>query len=72
MFATLLALTSSMLVLGGEIQDPGKSNPPPPPPTSATTTSAAGETAPTSVDENQSLLQDLATIVLSEVLLTIF
>lgn len=60
----ILAFSSSTFALGGEIQDPGRNDPPPPPPPQ--TSAIAGS------EDGMALLQDLATEVFSQVMLTIF
>lgn len=61
----VLAVSSSTIVLGGEIQGPARTDPPPPPPSAMLTEDV---TAPVQVDDYQVVLQDL----LSDVLLTIY
>jgi hypothetical protein len=68
LFGTILALSSSTLALGGDMQGPGRNDPPPPPP--AATTESTTDSTPASVEEVQLTLQDLAE-VLSEILLTV-
>ena len=63
LFAAIVVISSSMLVLGGDMQGPGKSDPAPTPTPSALTT-------PTSNEPGQ-MWQD-ATAMLMEILLTIF
>lgn len=55
----IVMISSSTLVLGGDIQGPGKSDPPPPVSSSLTA-------------ETQTALQDLTTKMLFEILLTIY
>ena len=73
LFAAIVVISSSTFALGGEIQDPGKSDPAPTPtPTALTTASTSdGLTQPTSTEEIQIVWQD-ATTMLVEILLTIF
>ena len=82
LIAAIVLLSSATFALGGDIQGPGKSGiiqgpgksePPPPPPASisATGSTADGMTAP-STKAIQIASQDLATIMLRELLLTIF
>ena len=73
LFAAIVAISSVTFALGGEIQGPGKSDPiPAPTPTALTTASTSdGLTQPTSTDEIQIVWQD-ATVMLVEILLTIF
>lgn len=56
------------------MQFPGHNGPPPPPPVPANSTESTkdGVTAPTQADEIQIELQDLATALLSQILLTIY
>jgi hypothetical protein len=62
-----------MLVLGGDIQGPGKSDPDPMTAVSNLTTASTtdGATQPTSTEELQIVCQDATTISV-EILLTIF
>ena len=71
LFAAIVAISSSTLALGGEMQAPSKSDPTPPTPTALTTASTSdGLTQPTT-EEIQIVWQD-ATAMLVEILLTIF
>lgn len=72
-FAAIVAISSSMLALGGNIQAPGKSDPVPTPTPSPLTTASISHdlTQPASTEEVQIVWQD-ATTMLVEILLTIF
>lgn len=74
LFAAIVAISNSTLAFGGDMQFPGHNGPPPPPPVPATSTESTkdGVTAPTQADEIQIELQDLATALLSQILLTIY
>ncbi len=74
LLSAIVVISSSTLALGGNIQTPGCSEPPPPPPASASTTESAtdGIAQPRSTDEIQIAWQDLATTMLSQILLTIY
>ena len=71
----IVAISSSTLALGGEMQVPGKSDPTPTPtPTASALTTTSindGVTQPTSTEEIQIVWQD-ATTLFVEILLTIF
>ena len=70
----IVAITSTTLALGGEMQVPGKSDPTPTPTPTASFTTASisdGLTQPTSTEEIQTVWQE-ATTLLVEILLTIF
>lgn len=73
LFAAIVVISSATLALGGEMQAPGISDPiPTPTPTALTTASTSdGLTQPTSTDDIQIVWQD-ATVMLVEILLTIF
>jgi hypothetical protein len=73
LFAAIVVISTSTLVLGGEIQGPGKSAPAPTPtPTALTITSTNDDlTQPTSTEEVHLVWQD-ATTLLVEILLTVF
>jgi hypothetical protein len=71
LFATVV-ISSSTLALGGEIQFPGKSNPAPTPtPSALTTTTSHDLTQSTSTEEFHITWQD-DTMMLLQLLLTIF
>ena len=70
LFAAIVAFSSSTLAFGGEMQGPGRSDPPPPPPATATTEEEI--TSQSTVEGIQIVLQDLATGIFSQVLLTIY
>jgi len=73
LLGAILAFSTSTAVLGGDMQGPGQSNPSPPPPTSAIALPGGDNTEATNAnDDTQILLQDIAAIVLSEVLLTVY
>jgi hypothetical protein len=69
-FGTTILISTSTSALAGEMQAPTRTEPPPPPPSTTETQNAM--TSPTSTEETEIVLQDLATTVLREVLLTIF
>jgi hypothetical protein len=69
LFAAIVVISSSTLVLGGEMQTPGKSDPTPTPTPTASTTD--GLTQPTLTEEIQLGWQDVTTMFV-EILLTIF
>ena len=72
LFSALLVISSSTLVLGGEIQGPGKSDPAPTPtPTAITTVSTTdGQAQPTSTEDVQIVWPEATMLV--EILLTVF
>ena len=74
LFGVILVISSSTVALGGEMQFPGRSNTPPPPPASAIASDSAndGLTPQAAPEEISILLQDLASTVLSLVLLPIY
>jgi hypothetical protein len=74
LFAAIVVISSATCALGGEIQTPGKSEAPPPPPASALETNSTtdGMTAPPSTEAIQIAWQDLTTVMLRELLLTIY
>jgi hypothetical protein len=82
LIAAIVLISSATFALGGEIQapgkngiiqGPGKSEPPPPPPASASATDSTIDGMPTpSTEAIQIASQDLATIMLRELLLIIF
>ena len=69
----IVVISSSTLVLGGEIQGPGKSDSTPTPIASALTTASTSDALmqPTSPEQIQIVLPD-ATTILMEILLTVF
>ena len=68
----IVVISSAMLALGGEMQTPGKSDPAPAPtPTALTTTTSDDLTQPTSTEEIHIRWQD-DTMMLMQLLLTIF
>jgi len=77
LFAAIVVICSATFALGGEIQGPGKSDPAPTPTPSALTTTSItdsttdGTIAP-STEAIQIAWQDLATMMLTELLLTIY
>ena len=73
LFVAIVVLSTTTFTLGGEIQQPGKSDPTPTPiPTALTTASTSdGLTQPTSTQEIQIVWQE-ATTRLVAILLTIF
>jgi len=74
LFAATVVISSATLALGGEMQAPGKSEPPSPSPASASTTeSTTGRImVPTSPGEIEITWQDLTTLLLKDILLTIY
>ena len=73
LFVAIVVLSTTTFTLGGEIQQPGKSDPAPTPTPTALTTAATndGLTQPISNQETQIVWQD-ATTLLVEILLAIF
>ena len=73
LFAAIVVISSATFALAGDIQGPGKSEPPPPAPmsSSATDLTTDGMIAP-STETIQIAWQDLATVMLRELLLTIY
>jgi len=73
LFAAIVVISSFVLALGGEMQMPGKSDPAPTPTPNALTTASTSEAPaqPTSTEQIQIVWQD-ASIVLVEILLSIF
>jgi hypothetical protein len=74
LFGTILVISSATFALGGEIQGPGKSDPSPSPtPASALATDSTTDsaTAPSTVTI-QLAWQDLATVMLRELLLIVY
>jgi hypothetical protein len=68
----IVVICSATFALGGEIQGPGKSDPTPTPtPTALRTTTSDHLTQPTSTEEIQIVWQD-STMMLMQLLLTIF
>ena len=72
LFAAIVVISSSTLVLGGEMQTPGKNEPPLPPPASASTIESPtdGTTLPT--NGIQITWHDLTSETLLEILLIIY
>ena len=74
LLGTVVLISSSTLALGGIMQTPGHSDPPPPPPDSATTTASTedGLTVSTTTGEIQLEWQELTTVLLRDILLTMY
>jgi hypothetical protein len=74
LLGTIVLISSSTLALGGIMQTPGHSDPPPPPPDSATSTASTedGLTVSTTTDENQLAWQEITTVLLRDILLTMY
>ena len=73
LFAVTVVISSATVTLGGDMQGPGKSEPPPPPPGSGSATySTTDDVTDPSADVIEIAWQDLATMMLREVLITIY
>ena len=74
LLGTVVLISSSTLALGGIMQTPGHSDPPPPPPDSATTTASTkdGLTVSTTTNEFQLEWQVITTVLLRDILLTMY
>jgi len=72
LFGVIVAISSSTLASGGEIQFPGRTDPPPPPSTALPEPTKDGTRTLTQADEIQIALQNLVTAVLNQTLLTIY
>ena len=72
LFGTIVAISSSTLAFAGDMQTPARTDPPPPPPAPENQVSTEGLAQPIWADEIQIMLQDLATKMFSEVLLTLY